>query len=155
MKKMAKKPAKKAPAKTKKKTSAKKTGKKAKNEKKSYENWHLPIRSEQEQMRDMNEDLRDAWVKLRGFANSLGEHKFHTSAKAMMFTRRLCFMFARPKKAWIEVTFFLPDEIRHPQIHSAERTSKTRAANIVRLVHSDQVIEPFTDWVRAAFDFGA
>ena len=143
-----KKKEKKAAKKTKKpvKKPAKKTAKR------DYENYHLPVRSEAEQMREMSDDLRDAWLKLRRFANALGEQKFHTSAKAMMFTRRLCYMFVRPKKAYLEVTFFSPDEIAHPQIAKATRVSKTRASNIYKLVHADQVEEPLTQWVRGAWE---
>ena len=131
---------------------AAKKKKKKKAPKKSYENYHLPVRSEAEQVREMSEDLRDAWLKLRAFANGLGEYKFHTSAKAMMFTRRLCYMFVRPKKAYLEVTFFSPDEIAHPQVAKATRVSKTRASNVFKLVHADQVEEPLTQWVRGAWD---
>jgi hypothetical protein len=122
--------------------------------KKSYESYHLPVRAESEQMRDMNEDLREAWLKLRAFARSLGEHKFHTSAKAMMFTCRLCYMFVRPKKAYLEVTFFSAEELKHPQIAKATRVSKSRVANIFRLVHADQVEEPLTSWIRDARELG-
>lgn len=153
MKKKAKKAAKKAAKKPAKRPVKKAPKKKA--PKRDYENYHLPVRSEAEQMREMSDDLRDAWQKLRGFANSLGDYKFHTSAKAMMFTRRLCFMFARPKKSYLEVVFFLPEVLDHPHVRKGNRVSKTRAANNFRLVHADQVDAPFTDWVRAAFEFAS
>lgn len=139
---------------------AKKTKKKAKpkTKPKKKSKYHSPDYvyrplSEAEFVRGMTPDFKDAWLKLRSFATSLGEQRVYTSEKAIMFSRRICYLFVRPKKSYLEVVFFLPDVLKHPQIKRGNRVSKTKAANTFQLIHSDQVEEPLTDWIKEAFRF--
>jgi hypothetical protein len=98
-----------------------------------------------------NEDFADAWAKLREFEESLGEQRIYTSEKAIMFARRICHAFVRPKKSYLELCFFLNRPVKSADLKVQER-SKVKYAHTFRLVHPDQVEEPLTDWLRQAFE---
>ena len=100
----------------------------------------------------LNEDLMDAFSKLRAFARDLGEQRIYSSHKAVMFARKVCYFFVRPKKAFVEVCIFLPEEKTSPAVRKVHRHSKTKFAHMLRLEHADQVEEPLTDWVRQAYE---
>lgn len=148
----AKKKAKKAPRKTR-TVRKQKSKRKPAPAPKDYENYHLPPLTEAQFVRAMSEDHKDAWLKLRAFAAGLGEQRIYTSAKAIMFAHRICYLFVRPQKSYLEVVFFLPEVLKSPLIRRGNRVSKTKAANTFKLVHADQVEEPLTDWIREAFEF--
>ena len=142
---------KKSAAKPKKKAAAKKTGKKKVIKATEYESYHYEPRSEYELTENLNEELKDAWRKVKNFATDLGEQRVYTSARAMMFARRVCYFFLRPKKAYIELVFFLSEEQSDPLIFRAEESSKTRFSHTVKLIHEDQVESPLTDWLQEAY----
>src|SRR5690349_2280394 len=71
------------------------------------EGYHLPVRSEQEQFEDLPEDLQDAWAALKANLLGLGEQELRHSHRSIMFARKTCYAFVRPKKAFIELNFFL------------------------------------------------
>jgi hypothetical protein len=97
-------------------------------------------------------DLRDAWQKLREFAASLGPQRIYASALSIMFARKVCYFYVRPKKTFIEVWIFLPREIEGlANIRGVAK--KVKYCNLFKLVHADQVEEPLTDWIREAFDY--
>jgi Domain of unknown function (DUF5655) len=100
----------------------------------------------------LNEDLRDAWQKLRDFAAGLGPQRIYASALSIMFARKVCYFFVRPRKTFLEVWIFLPREIEGLRsMHGP--TKKSRYCNLFKVVHADQIEEPLTDWIREAFDF--
>ena len=98
--------------------------------------------------------IRDAWQKLRAFAADLGLQRIYASALSIMFARKICYFFVRPKKTFIEVWIFLPHKIEGLK-YTASATSKVRYCNLFKLIHADQVEEPLTDWLREAFDFAS
>jgi hypothetical protein len=100
----------------------------------------------------LNEDLRDAWHKLRDFAAGLGPQRIYASALSMMFARKVCYFFVRPKKTFLEVWIFLPHKIEGLKFQSSP-AQKVRYCNLFKLIHADQVEEPLTDWIHEAFDF--
>jgi hypothetical protein len=108
--------------------------------------------TEAELIDGLDEDLRDAWQKLRAFAAGLGAQRIYASALSIMFARKVCYFFVRPKKTFLEVWIFLPREIGGLRsMHGP--TKKARYCNLFKLVHADQVEEPLTEWIREAFDF--
>jgi hypothetical protein len=108
--------------------------------------------TEEELTDGLNEDLHDAWQKLRAFAAGLGSQRIYASALSIMFARKVCYFFVRPRKTFIEVWIFLPRKIEGLRsMHGP--TKKERHCNLFKLVHADQVEEPLTDWIREAFDF--
>jgi hypothetical protein len=101
---------------------------------------------------DLPEELRDAWQRLRETAVSLGEQRIYASHNSIMFSRRACYFFVRPKRTFLEVCVFLGRTLRAPQVRRADRASKTKVANILRIGHRDEVEAPVTDWLREAYD---
>lgn len=107
--------------------------------------------TEAELVDDLNEDLRDAWKKLRAFAADLGPQRIYASALSIMFARKVCYFYVRPRKTFIEVWIFLPRKIEGlTAMHGP--TKKVRYCNLFKLIHADQVEAPLTDWVQEAFE---
>ena len=103
---------------------------------------------------DLPEDLRDAWERLREAAAELGEQRIYASHNSIMFARKTCYFFVRPKKSFLEVVFFLGRTLKAPQVKRTERPSRRKVAHVVKITHRDQVEAPVTDWLREAYDFG-
>jgi hypothetical protein len=103
--------------------------------------------------RDLSEDLQDAWERLRETATSFGEQRIYASHKSIMFSRKACYFFVRPKRAHLEVCIFLGRALRVPQVRRVDRTSKTKTAHIIHIRHRDEVEPPITDWLQEAYAF--
>jgi hypothetical protein len=101
---------------------------------------------------DLSEDLRDAWERLRETAVEFGEQRIYASHHSIMFARKACYFFVRPKRKFLEVCIFLDYPIRDPRVRRVDRPSRTKVANLVRIMHRDEVEAPFTDWLREAYD---
>jgi hypothetical protein len=100
----------------------------------------------------LDEDLRDAWQKLRDFAAGLGPQRIYASPLSIMFARKVCYFFVRPRKTFLEVWIFLPRKIKGLRsMHGP--TKKVKHCNLCKVVHADQIEEPLTDWIREAFEF--
>lgn len=105
--------------------------------------------------KDLSEELREAWDRLRETAADLGEQRIYASHNSIMFSRKSCYFFVRPKKNFLEVCVFLPRALRAPQVRRADAASKTKFANIVQVRHRDEVEAPLTDWMQEAYEFNA
>lgn len=57
--------------------------------------------------RDLPENLRDAWKRLRQTASGFDEQRIYASGTAIMFSRKACYFFVRPKVKYLEVCIFL------------------------------------------------
>jgi hypothetical protein len=102
---------------------------------------------------DLSEDLRDAWERLRETAAELGDQRIYASHNSIMFSRKSCYFFVRPKKSFLEVCVFLGRPVKAPQVRRSDRSSKTKFFNIIQITHRDQVEAPVTDWLREAYEF--
>jgi hypothetical protein len=102
--------------------------------------------------RDLSEDLRDAWDRLRETAADFGDQRIYASHKSIMFSRRSCYFFVRPKKNVLEVCVFLGRGLKAPQVRRVDQTSKTKTVNFLHVRHRDEVEPPMTDWLREAYD---
>ena len=102
---------------------------------------------------DLPEDLRDAWERLRETAAEFGEQRIYASHHCIMFSRKSCYFFVRPKSKYLEVCIFLGRPLKAPHVRRVDKASKTRVANIVRLTHRDEVEAPITEWLREAYEF--
>ncbi|HEY3158396.1 MAG TPA: DUF5655 domain-containing protein [Vicinamibacterales bacterium] len=102
--------------------------------------------------RDLSEDLRDAWERLRETAVSFGDQRIYASHSSIMFSRRSCYFFVRPKRNYLEVVIFLGRAVKAPQVRQVVESSKRKKANIVRVTHRDEVEAPITDWLREAYE---
>src|SRR5688572_33357462 len=76
--------------------------------------------------RDLSEDLQEAWERLRETAVSFGDQRIYASHNSIMFARKSCYFFVRPKKKFLEVCVFLGRAVKASQVRRAERTSKTK-----------------------------
>ena len=104
---------------------------------------------------DLPEDIFEAWERLREAAVELGEQRVYASHQSIMFARKSCYFFVRPKMKYLEVCIFLGRGLKDPRVRNVVSTSKTKRANLFRLVHRDEVEPPVTDWLREAYEFGA
>ena len=98
------------------------------------------------------EDLFDAWERLRETAAEFGEQRIYASHKSIMFSRKSCYFFVRPKKKVLELCVFLERELKSPLVRKVDRSSKTKFWHIIHITHRDQVESPLTDWLREAYD---
>ena len=103
--------------------------------------------------RDLPDDLRDAWERLRETAVEFGEQRIYASHNSIMFSRRACYCFVRPKRKHLEVCVFLDRQVHASQIVRADQVSRTKYAHMVRVTHRDEVEAPLTDWMRDAYAF--
>lgn len=111
--------------------------------------------TEQALTRDLPDELREAWERLRETAADFGEQRIYASHNSIMFARKSCYVFVRPKKKVLEVVFFLGRELRNRRVKKATATSKTKTAHVVHVTHRDEVEAPLTDWLEEAYEFAA
>ena len=102
--------------------------------------------------KDLSEDLRDAWERLRETAAGFGDQRIYASHNSIMFSRTSCYFFVRPKSKYLEVVVFLGRTVNAPQIRNAVASSKVKVAHFIRVTHRDQVEAPLTDWLKEAYD---
>ena len=98
---------------------------------------------------DLSEDLRDAWERLRETAADFGEQRIYASHKSIMFSRRSCYFFVRPKRSVLELCVFLGRAFKAPQMR---RVDSSRSED--RPFHPDHASRrgraPITDWLHEA-----
>src|SRR6476646_2831235 len=103
----------------------------------------------------LSEDLREAWERLRETVVEFGDQRIYASHHSIMFARKACYFFVRPKTTYLEMCVFLGRPVKAAQIRKVIRTSKRRLAHLLRVTHRDEVEPPITDWLREAYDFEA
>jgi hypothetical protein len=102
---------------------------------------------------DLSEDLRDAWERLRDTAAAFGEQRIYASHNSIMFARKSCYFFVRPKKSFLEVCVFLGRTVKSPQVRRVDRASKSKVVHVIQVRHRDEVEAPITDWLQEAYDY--
>jgi hypothetical protein len=100
----------------------------------------------------LSEDLMDAWERLRETAGEFGEQRIYASHKSIMFSRKACYFFVRPKKKVLEIWFFLGRTLKASMVRKTLQSSKRKVAHLVYVAHRDQVESPLTDWLKEAFE---
>jgi hypothetical protein len=101
---------------------------------------------------DLSEDLQDAWERLRETAVSFGDQRIYASHKSIMFSRKSCYFFVRPKRNFLEVCVFLGRSLKAPQVRRSDPASKSKIYHIIQIKHRDEVEAPITDWLREAYE---
>ena len=101
---------------------------------------------------DLSEDLRDAWERLRETAVSFGDQRIYASHNSIMFARKACYFFVRPKRTVLEICFFLGRTLKSPKVRRSMKASRRKTAHLVHVTHRDEVEAPITDWLREAYD---
>ena len=104
---------------------------------------------------DLSDDLQDAYLRLRQAAVELGEQRVYASHNSIMFARKACYFFVRPKRSFLEVVIFLGRAVKSPKIKKVVQSSKVKRAHIIQVKHRDEVEAPLTDWLREAYEFKA
>jgi hypothetical protein len=102
---------------------------------------------------DLSEDLREAWERLRETAAEFGEQRIYASHNSIMFARRSCYFFVRPKRSFLEVNVFLGRAVQAPQVRKVVRASAAKMVHVVQVRHRDEVEAPLTDWLEEAFRY--
>ena len=101
---------------------------------------------------DLSDDLRDAWERLRETAAEFGEQRIYASHNSIMFSRKACYFFVRPKRRCLELAVFLGRRVKAPQIRKIHQSSKAKFAHLIQVKHRDEVEAPITDWLREAYE---
>src|SRR4051812_48757847 len=102
---------------------------------------------------DLPEDLRDAWERLRETAAEFGEQRIYASHHSIMFSRKACYFFVRPRRKYLEVWVFLGRTVVAPQItKTMSSPSGVKVAHRLQVRHRDEVEPPLTDWLREAYE---
>src|SRR2546426_9925500 len=109
--------------------------------------------TEESLTRGLSEDLMDAWERLRETAADFGEQRIYASHKSIMFSRKSCYFFVRPKRNFLELCVFLGREVKTPQVRRVDPASKSKVVHTIRITHRDEVEAPVTDWLREAYEF--
>jgi len=108
--------------------------------------------TEESLTRDLSEELMDAWERLRETATAFGNQRIYASHRSIMFSRKACYFFVRPRKSYLEICFFLGRKLKDPRVRMAVQTSKVKFGHIIRVKHRDEVESPVTDWLKEAYD---
>jgi hypothetical protein len=103
--------------------------------------------------RELSQDLQDAYERLRETATTFGDQRIYASHNSIMFSRKACYFFVRPKRTALEVCFFLGRPLQAPQIRRTDRASQVKIAHTLRITHRDEVESPITDWLREAYEW--
>jgi uncharacterized protein DUF5655 len=101
---------------------------------------------------DLSDDLPDAWERLRETAVSFGDQRIYASHKSIMFSRKSCYFFVRPKRSFLELCLFLGRTLKAPQVRRIQRASKSKVVHVIHIRHRDEVGAPITDWLREAYE---
>jgi hypothetical protein len=101
---------------------------------------------------DLSEDLLNAWERLRETAVSFGDQRIYASHKSIMFSRRSCYFFVRPKRSFLELCVFLGRPLKAPQVRRVDRASKSKVVHFIHIRHRDEVEAPVTDWLQEAYE---
>lgn len=102
--------------------------------------------------KDLSDDLREAWERLRETAVEFGDQRIYASHSSIMFSRTACYFFVRPRRRALEVCVFLGRTVKAPQIRKTMASSRRKIAHIIHITHRDEVEPPMTDWLREAYD---
>lgn len=103
--------------------------------------------------RELSEDLQDAYQRIREAAVEFGEQRIYASGTAIMFARKTCYFFVRPKRAYLETVIFLGRAVTSPLVKRVEDTSRVKRAHVLQIRHRDEVESPITDWLLEAYEF--
>ncbi len=109
------------------------------------------LTTEEALTKNLGEDLLEAWLKIREFSSGLGEQRIYASGKAIMFSKKTCFFFVRPKQSYLEVVIFLSASKIRKGFKSVRAVSKTKYAHTFKLLHADQVESTLTEAIEEAY----
>jgi hypothetical protein len=103
--------------------------------------------------KDLSEDLQEAYERLRETAVEFGDQRIYASHNSIMFARKACYFFVRPKRSFLEVVIFLGRAVKSSRIKKVVESSKVKRAHLIQIHHRDEVEAPLTEWLREAYDY--
>ena len=80
-----------------------------------------------------------------------GEQRIYASHHSIMFSRKTCYFFVRPKQKYLELCVFLGRRLKAPQVRRVDQASKSKLYHLLRITHRDEVEPPITDWLQEAY----
>jgi hypothetical protein len=101
--------------------------------------------------RHLSDVLHETWERLRETAAAFGEQRIYASHHSIMFSRKTCYFFVRPKQKYLELCFFLRRRLEAPQVRRVDQASKSKFYHLIRLTHRDEVEPPITNWLQEAY----
>jgi hypothetical protein len=102
--------------------------------------------------RGLSEDLREAWERLRETAAAFGAQRIYASHHSIMFSRKSCYFFVRPKQKYLELCVFLGRKVDAPQVRRVDKASRSKFYHLIRITHRDEVESPITEWLQEAYE---
>lgn len=102
--------------------------------------------------RQLSDDLREAWERLRETAAAFGDQRIYASHHSIMFSRRACYFFVRPRARRLELCVFLGRTVRAPQVRRTVPVSRLKVGHVIHVRHRDEVEAPITDWLKEAYE---
>jgi hypothetical protein len=108
--------------------------------------------TEQALTAELSDDLHDAWERLRESALEFGGQRVYASHHSIMFSKKSCYFFVRPKRKVLELIVFLGRTVNAPQVRRTDAVSRHKIAHTIHITHRDQVEAPITDWLREAYE---
>jgi Domain of unknown function (DUF5655) len=99
----------------------------------------------------LSEDLQEAYERLRETAVTFGQQRIYASHNSIMFSRKSCYFFVRPKRNFLEVCIFLGRTLKSSRIRRVTPASKSKVVHILHIRHRDEVEAPITDWLEEAY----
>jgi Domain of unknown function (DUF5655) len=76
----------------------------------------------------------------------------YASHKSIMFSRKSCYFFVRPKRSFLELCVFLGRSLKATQVRRVDRASKTKLVHVIQIRHRDEVEAPLSDWLKEAYE---
>ena len=101
---------------------------------------------------DLSVDLQEAGERLREAAAEFGDQRIYASHNSIMFARKSCYFFVRPKRTCLELCVFLGRAVKAPQMRRVDRMSKSKLRHTIPVRHRDEVEPPITDWLAEAYE---
>ncbi len=102
--------------------------------------------------RDLSDDLIEAWERLRETAADFGDQRIYASHHCIMFSRKACYFFVRPKRQALELVIFLGRTVKALQVRRSTPSSRSKIAHVIHVTHRDEVEAPITDWLLEAYE---
>jgi hypothetical protein len=101
---------------------------------------------------DLSDDLQEAYQAIREAAVELGDQRIYASHHSIMFSRKACHFFVKPRRSFLEFWMFLGRAVKGPQIRKVVESSRVKRAHLLHITHRDQIAAPITDWMREAYE---
>jgi hypothetical protein len=86
---------------------------------------------------------------------SLGEQRIYASHNSIMFSRKSCHFFVRPKPRALELCIFLHRCEKSSLVKRSQAVSATKFAHTIVITHRDEIEEPITTWLSEAYETSA